>query len=161
MDGGFWLGLALAIPIGLVTNLATPFAQRYLAGRSEKVRASRENQIKEERRIATELAGSAVTYIGYLHQSLIRLFIFVVLIVVIGTLPVYTDTEGSWFFFRQFVGGLEFLFFFPLVSTIAVTGLVIAFSNEIRKNRRIIRAVQEFEQARRHASDSDLPESDA
>jgi len=42
MNGTFWIGLALAIPLAIIGNLLTPWVQSWVARRSEAAAAKRE-----------------------------------------------------------------------------------------------------------------------
>lgn len=48
----FWLGLALAIPTGILVNLATPFIGRFIATRNEKFRRQSSRRTGRERAFA-------------------------------------------------------------------------------------------------------------
>ncbi|MEU7853029.1 hypothetical protein [Nonomuraea sp. NPDC049141] len=72
MDAGFWLGVALAIPLGIVTNLITPrIQQRFIRRGSRKAEKAKALE-NEHNKQAQRLASDPVAYQSFFYRSLLR-----------------------------------------------------------------------------------------
>lgn len=87
MDVGFWWGLAAAIPLGIVTNLVTPGAQRYLARRSSAIRQRQQQRREADLAFATTLAADPIYYSSWLAVQYGRLLIHLVVLTVFFNVP--------------------------------------------------------------------------
>ena len=142
MDLAFWFGLALAVPIGIGTNLLTTVLQRRLGRRSITVRHANEQKLAEDRALAQKLYGDLGQYEGFLHQHTVRLLTFVLSIVATVNLPFYV---GS-FVDLASAGYLSAITYAVTTSLaiIIVTALTVAYLNVRRRSLRIIELVGEL-----------------
>ncbi|WP_139338246.1 hypothetical protein [Micromonospora avicenniae] len=69
MDLGFWLGLALSIPIGVLVNIATPQIQKRMGERSEKKRQQLADRSAEHAAIVDWFAQNPNLFVAYLIRT--------------------------------------------------------------------------------------------
>lgn len=128
-DTSFWLGLALAIPIGIGVNLATPYLQTALARRSSRWRHEAAQRQERDQALASWLVSDQkaillranVAIMDALEYAFTSMALFVAALVFIGIVRFSTVT------------------FAALALLSATAGLVqfIKLLNHIRRVRRI------------------------
>ncbi|MGW3352159.1 hypothetical protein ACWDA3_53450 [Nonomuraea rubra] len=131
---GFWLGLLLALPIGIVTNLLTPRVQARWATRSRRMASKREQDLREQTELVARYRQDQAAYWSYLYLSLTRLLFRVAMLLAAVLVPFLT-TEFLWG-----LGGLMVLIFNAFVLVISV-GIFAAILNERRRTRGVVAGV--------------------
>lgn len=100
LDFGFWIGLALAIPLSVLGNLATPWFQQYLAHRSEQRSKARISEILRELEEVEELAKNPdLLVIDLLREILFLVFLTAAFGVIVGAvvfLPALLPSLGPY-----------------------------------------------------------------
>ena len=83
----FWLGLVLAIPIGIIVNLFTPSLQKLLANRSQRFAAARKEKQLSRVRFAKSLLETQYAYQAFAQDLNSRLVTYLVVILVVVNVP--------------------------------------------------------------------------
>jgi hypothetical protein len=142
VNTGFWVGLAVAIPLSIVANLATPAVQNWLADRNKRLDDKRQKQQEEMGELIKLLRSNVMAYANFLSNSFMRLLLVVVLIFIVLNIPFYAQTLLKLIVCYQFCYPLEYAIPVAVVSTIVLlTGLLVYFMNTIRKTRLVMRAI--------------------
>jgi ABC-type multidrug transport system fused ATPase/permease subunit len=145
---GFWLGLLLALPIGIVTNLLTPRVQARLEKRSERVAADRARERLEQRALVERYRGDQAAYWSYLYLSLTRILWRVAMLLAAAIVP-YLVGEWLW----SYSDGLA-VFLFNTCVLIWSVGTLAALLNDIRRTRSVVSAIAEPGEDGTHAESS-------
>jgi len=138
VEAGFWIGLAVAIPLSIIANLVTPAAQNWLANRNTRLDDKRQKERAEMDRLIEELSANIMTYANFLSAGFMHLLLMAVLMIIVVNIPFYvqwlyifTDSDYSLAF-----DGIALFVTIPLLM-----GLLVSFMNTIRKIRRVMREI--------------------
>lgn len=87
LDASFWIGLALAIPLSILGNLATPWFQQFLSRQSERRAKAHVEELLSELSEIEELAKNpSILMLDLLREVLFIIFITTAAVVVFGTM---------------------------------------------------------------------------
>ncbi|WP_219505346.1 hypothetical protein [Nonomuraea ceibae] len=135
---GFWLGLLLALPIGIVTNLLTPRIQARWAKRSRRVAADREREQREQAALIIRYRRNQAAYWSYLYLSLSRILLRVA--VLLGTVIIpFLINDPLWSLSTNVVGVLAFGI--NVAFLILAVGTFAALLNDVRRTRIVVTAI--------------------
>jgi len=140
VETDFWIGLAIALPLSIVANLATPAAQNWLANRNKRLDDKRQQQRTEMDRLIQDLRTNTMAYANFLSTGFMRLLLLAVLIFLGVSVPFYIPA----IYFILYPEGedtpaLDGAIYF--VSIFLLLGLLVSFMNTSRKIRRVMRAI--------------------
>jgi heme exporter protein D len=130
-DSSFWVGAALAIPLGLATNLVTPAVQKRLAQRSERADAQRRLKLQSEQDLVDQLSTNAIAYQNFLLSSLTRILLYIAALFLAGNVIVVANLVPSEASFS----------IASLITIIAISAVFVLISNTVRQIRRITHGV--------------------
>jgi hypothetical protein len=122
MDGAFWLGLAAAIPLGIVTNLLTPRVQRAAAARNAEAKERQESRREADRKLTAALSSDPHRFAYWLSMQKARLLWTFIIFSLVSTLP-FTLLN----FFAGFAG-FEHLY---QISTAVASSVVIVLTTSL------------------------------
>ncbi|MFK3985114.1 hypothetical protein ACI2K4_32675 [Micromonospora sp. NPDC050397] len=152
MDSGFWLGLLLALPIGILTNILTPRVQQWFAGRSARARTARDREREADEAFASDLRTSEARYLSYVYRNIVRLLTYVLVITMIANLPFYLyDTLDG---IQNLIAGGHVAEMIPIIITlVTLISLTTAFLNTSRRTNRVTKLVSGEVAGRRSGRD--------
>jgi len=142
VETGFWIGLAVAIPLSIVANLVTPAAQNWLANRNTRLDYKRQEERAEMDRLIKELRANIMTYANFLSAGFMHLLLMAVLMIVVVNIPFYIQGLGYIFLFigsDYYSSVFDGITLFVTISLLM--GLLVSFMNTIRKIRRVMREI--------------------
>lgn len=141
METSFWIGLAVAIPLSILANLATPAAQNWLANRNKRLDDKRQIQRAEMDQLIKELRTNVMTYANFLSAGFMRLLLLAVLMVIAINIPFYI--QGLYYVFdlvgEEYPTVIDGVGLF--ITIFLLMGLLVSFMNTIRKTRRVMREI--------------------
>jgi hypothetical protein len=138
MEMAFWFGLALAIPIGVATNLLTPAIQKWLETRSERLATRRRAEEEALKNVARQMQADHTTYWSFLFIAIVRLLTYSIFLGALSVVPfVVTSTlldvfEEVYYYVTAA---------FNIITGSLALGVFIAFLNTARRTTAVARAV--------------------
>ncbi len=142
MDSSFWWGLAVAIPLGILTNLVTPFVQRQIAARSSVARERQERRREAETELAVDLANDGGYFNSWLmcqharhvRYSVVFTTFIVALSIAAGVMTLSSSMPRNALPFNAPV--LVLIVMFVMITTATAWG--VALVSDIRKVNNIV-----------------------
>lgn len=134
LDTGFWLGLLLALPIGIVTNLLTPRIQKIMASYSSRIAEKRRKEEREFMESIARYRSDQPAYWSFLHLSLSRVLFLVALLLVAAIAP-FTISDVLYEINAQLI------YIVNICTLIYAVIPVRLIRNEIRRSRAVARGV--------------------
>jgi len=143
VEAGFWIGLAVAIPLSIIANLVTPAAQNWLANRNTRLDYKRQKERAEMDRLIKELRANIMTYANFLSAGFMHLLLMAVLMIVVVNIPFYIQGLGyiSLFVGSDYYSSSVFDGIARFVTIPLLMSLLVSFMNTIRKIRRVMREI--------------------
>jgi hypothetical protein len=144
---GFWLGLLLALPIGIVTNLFTPRVQTWWARRSQRMASDRDQERREQAALVARYRRDQAAYWSYLYLSLTRILLRVAMLLAALIVP-YLIGEFLWDLDERAL----IVFIFNVFVLVLAVGTFAALLNDIRRTRSVVSAIAAMDEDARTES---------